>query len=166
MLTCKELVQHASPNVLFDEYMFIHDEKFARAIQNRCLEELACAHIDAFENYGLVFWMLCPLEGSKVSLAKRLHFYRQMMRTKSSDVYFAFADGYVKIGVSSSVQCRLKTIAMQSGRPIENAYVIRNGGESLEAELHDAFGEHRTCGEWFRDCEAIRTYAQNNGIGV
>ena len=63
-------------------------------------------------------------------------------------VYFLRASNTVKIGFSTNLRSRLKSI--RTGCPDEAKIVkIVRGGMKVEKSFHDRFAEYRTKGEWF-----------------
>lgn len=65
------------------------------------------------------------------------------------DLYFIVsAGGPIKIGVSSDVEGRLRTLQTAHPYKLEVACVIEGGWE-LEPHYHARFAEHRLHGEWF-----------------
>jgi hypothetical protein len=63
-------------------------------------------------------------------------------------VYFAEADGRIKIGWSRKVATRVAQL--QTGSPVPIKLLgVTPGGRSLERELHHRFAADRLTGEWF-----------------
>jgi hypothetical protein len=64
-------------------------------------------------------------------------------------VYFIRAQrGRVKIGTTTKLGSRMRSLRTMSPDPIELLAVIP-GGRSIEAQLHTRFARHRKHGEWF-----------------
>ena len=81
-------------------------------------------------------------------------------------VYFIQCGSFMKIGVADEVLSRLATLQTANPEPLSLVHSMP-GGYELESLLHLRFAEHRVRpgGEWFRDCEAIRTFIAENGGG-
>ena len=75
-------------------------------------------------------------------------------------VYFVRTkDGFIKIGWSSNWSQRISGIQTSIPQKLEVLAVYRRSS-SFEKRLHGMFAPFRVRpnGEWFRDCEAIRSY--------
>jgi hypothetical protein len=69
---------------------------------------------------------------------------------------YAFAvHGKIKIGYSGQIENRLAHHRRQHGK-IKILALLR-GDRDLERSLHSDFAEHCIGGEWFRDCQQIRS---------
>lgn len=74
-------------------------------------------------------------------------------------VYFAEADGFVKIGYSTNVEARLRSLSTGAPFPVR-LIGSHPGTQADEAALHRKFRDHRVSGEWFRASDEIRRVAQ------
>ena len=74
-------------------------------------------------------------------------------------VYFieAVGAGRVKIGVSSDVDGRLRSLCKQSPFPLRLLFAI-DGDRKQERALHRRFDAFRVCGEWFRVAGELAEY--------
>lgn len=80
--------------------------------------------------------------------------------------YFIGGDeGPVKIGYSTSVDDRLKTIQAHSPLRVR-VLATRDGGEDRETAYHAQFAEHRLHGEWFERSPSIESEIERLGGGV
>ena len=73
-------------------------------------------------------------------------------------VYFIQrGSGPIKIGISSNVEGRLRTLQIGSA---ESLTLLRTepGGRARERRLHAMFGGDRMEGEWFKPTRALRDY--------
>jgi hypothetical protein len=74
---------------------------------------------------------------------------------KDRAVYFIGSlDTAIKIGVSSSVAVRFRTLQAYSPVPLE-ILAVRQGSEATECAYHDWFAAHRLHGEWFSPAPEI-----------
>jgi hypothetical protein len=82
----------------------------------------------------------------------------QDFRFENAQVYFAAFGGLgmIKIGVSNDVAQRLQNIA-KSEKCEGSLLLAIAGNRQIEAEQHRRFGKWRVRGEWFRDCEEVRS---------
>lgn len=66
-------------------------------------------------------------------------------------VYFIRADGkYIKIGCTSNLKERLKSLKIASPNELELCFYIESDHYNLiEKETHDYFSKHKKRGEWF-----------------
>ncbi|MER5322336.1 GIY-YIG nuclease family protein [Streptosporangium roseum] len=84
-------------------------------------------------------------------------------------VYFVERDGYVKIGTTTRLKSRLRTISQGGSTPRwmntgpVNLLATIPGGCDREVELHRLFHQEHVEGEWFRDCPAIRSFINDLG---
>lgn len=79
----------------------------------------------------------------------------------SSHVYFFQQSDFVKIGWSK--KWRKRIVTLQTSTPHEiSVLAVYRGGMALERDLHAKFAEHRVRLEWFKDCDAIRSYIEAN----
>jgi hypothetical protein len=75
----------------------------------------------------------------------------------TESVYFAAASGRIKIGTTTkSVSDRIKSINAHLARPLKIIGSI-DGGISIERAVQKHLGEWHIKGEWFTDCDEIRT---------
>lgn len=74
-------------------------------------------------------------------------------------VYFIEGEGtgMIKIGVAENPYRRLAYLQIGSPVILRMLATVR-GDASIEAELHDRFGESRAHGEWFRSTPALQEY--------
>lgn len=63
-------------------------------------------------------------------------------------VYFVRAGNRIKIGMSSDVPRRVKSLQTASSEPLQ-LLAIKQGGRAEEKSLHDRFAHLRQHGEWF-----------------
>jgi hypothetical protein len=73
-------------------------------------------------------------------------------------VYIIKSDDCVKIGISTDVAKRIRSIRTQSGRNIDRVFVSESCSNyySVEAKLHRHFKDKRLHGEWFKvDFESV-----------
>ncbi len=66
----------------------------------------------------------------------------------SGYVYFAKAGAEVKIGFTTNIKARVKSIQTHCAKPVEVVAVIP-GSRGTEQFFHDRFSDHRIGGEWF-----------------
>lgn len=90
---------------------------------------------------------------------------RQGRAARSQSVYFIRADhvGLIKIGIAQDVNQRLATLRTSSPVRLELLAVIRDGGQALEARLHQRFAGARSHGEWFHPTPELLSYIAENG---
>lgn len=74
-------------------------------------------------------------------------------------VYFIEAAGLIKIGVSTNVTTRVGAIRASCPVPVKLLGSFY-GDYGDERSLHMRYEEHRSHGEWFRDCRQIRAMIQ------
>jgi hypothetical protein len=73
---------------------------------------------------------------------------------KNVRVYFLESAGLVKIGMTTGMDYRLKSLRTMSAVPID--YLTSTPGSyGIERALHLHFAEHRSHGEWFRPNEPL-----------
>lgn len=77
----------------------------------------------------------------------------------SEQVYFIESEGKIKIGISRNVQARLSQIRGHSGTPAKLIASVP-GTRHVEKALHKKLTQHRISGEWFQDCEDVRSAMQ------
>lgn len=75
-------------------------------------------------------------------------------------VYFAKCGDHIKIGVATNVRARLSSLQVGAAAPVELIAAVA-GDQHLESALHKKLHPHRVAGEWFRDCDEVRTTIQN-----
>ncbi len=75
-----------------------------------------------------------------------------------SDLYFIRCQttNLIKIGVSTSVEDRLRTLQTASPGKLVLLGVVKHGGVTLEEKLHERLKPHRSHGEWFRDSPELQ----------
>ncbi len=73
-------------------------------------------------------------------------------------VYFILNpdNGLVKIGYSNHIQQRLKTLSTLSGSDL-TILKLTPGGKKKERELHKRLSHLRVEGEYFTDCDELRS---------
>jgi hypothetical protein len=72
-------------------------------------------------------------------------------------IYFFECHGYIKIGQSRDWKRRFNQIATNTPFAV-TALLVEADRFAYEASLHKKFKAHHARGEWFHDCEEIRTY--------
>lgn len=82
---------------------------------------------------------------------------RDLAERDGSSVYFAEADGRVKIGWSSKVATRIAQLQTGNASPIR-LLAIEPGGRALERQLHERFADARVGGEWFALTPDLQAY--------
>lgn len=73
-----------------------------------------------------------------------------------TSVYFFAAPGRIKIGISKNVRRRLTETRKKVGYATDLIGSVP-GNFAFEKHLHKKLAQHRLDGEWFRDCEAVRS---------
>lgn len=73
----------------------------------------------------------------------------------TGQVYFVECAGRIKIGFSSDVPGRLKTLSTAAPASLELLATVA-GTVCFERAIHKAAHAYRVRGEWFRDCEEVR----------
>jgi hypothetical protein len=85
-----------------------------------------------------------------------------------AQVYFIECSGRIKIGFSKDVQSRLRKFA--TGSPFKFSLLgAIDGDRYLEHRIHKHLVAYREHGEWFRDCDQVRSvYAdlRDNGVAA
>jgi Meiotically up-regulated gene 113 len=77
------------------------------------------------------------------------------------DVYLvARADGMLKIGISSDVPSRVRSLASASGMACQLVVFYPFAGRDYEAELHARFASERAVGEWFHSGGEVARFAE------
>lgn len=71
-------------------------------------------------------------------------------------VYFIASADHIKIGFSANVNDRLRKLSTQNVLPFTVIGII-DGSKKLERAIHHKLAEHRNNGEWFSDCDAVRS---------
>jgi hypothetical protein len=72
-------------------------------------------------------------------------------------VYFIKAGDHIKIGFTTKPDMRLKGLATGSASEIVVLAMIP-ARQAEERKAHAALADHRVRGEWFTDCEPVRSY--------
>lgn len=76
---------------------------------------------------------------------------------RQGEIYFLGCAGFIKIGFTITMTQRL--INIQTSNPNEVVLIHKMSGTlGREGEIHNAFGEFRARGEWFRDVPELRAY--------
>jgi len=76
-------------------------------------------------------------------------------------IYFLKAESKIKIGYTDDPNKRISSIQVSSPFPFEVLLII-DGNYEKEKELHFAFKEFRTSGEWFELSESIKFFINEN----
>jgi hypothetical protein len=71
-------------------------------------------------------------------------------------VYFIECAGRIKIGYAKDVGERIKALSTGSAHDL-NLLVSLDGSVHFERAIHAALKPHRVRGEWFNDCEPVRS---------
>lgn len=75
-----------------------------------------------------------------------------MARTKSTHLYILSCGGRIKIGVTSNIDQRLKSLQTGNPEQIVVEYIEeRKNPTKAERYLHKCFAKRRLVGEWFED---------------
>jgi hypothetical protein len=75
----------------------------------------------------------------------------------SEQVYFlSDGGGLIKVGRSGSLKFRIETLQREVGKKLSMIGSL-DGGSQLEAEIHRKLKKHRVAGEWFTDCDEVRS---------
>ena len=101
--------------------------------------------------------MECEMRGQLRSpLARVAPRTMRPLTASESGVYCIYAEdiGRVKIGVSTNIPARLKSLQCASPVPLDIYGWVR-GSHRVESEMHRMFARFRTHGEWFTADEAI-----------
>lgn len=77
-----------------------------------------------------------------------------------NNVYFIQCGDHIKIGVTGSVQKRLKALATAHHQELTLLAVIENAPGDLEFSLHNRFAALRVKGEWFRAEPELLAYIE------
>ncbi len=75
----------------------------------------------------------------------------------ASYVYFITDGEAIKIGKANNPRSRLSGLQTSHHKPLY-ILALMPGNEGLERTLHSRFYNFRIRGEWFKDCEEIRTF--------
>ena len=75
-------------------------------------------------------------------------------------VYFVSAPGRIKIGYTRNPERRLMQLRSNDLETLTSMGVIV-GSRALESRLHDALNEYCIKGEWFLDCDAVRSVVED-----
>ena len=73
-----------------------------------------------------------------------------------SNIYFVKCGEHIKIGVAAHVGKRVGTLQGGSAQPMELIAAVK-GSTHDERALHKRLSAFRARGEWFRDCEEVRS---------
>jgi hypothetical protein len=74
-------------------------------------------------------------------------------------IYFISGAGLIKIGVTTKVDARLRSLELSS--PVELVFLgMYPGTRSDEFALHKRFAHLRRHGEWFNDTEELRAFIE------
>lgn len=76
--------------------------------------------------------------------------------SKQVSLYFIHAAGRIKVGISTDVEKRLEVLRCASGDTLTLLASI-NGSWHLERYIHKLLGAYRLQGEWFTDCDEVRS---------
>jgi hypothetical protein len=114
-----------------------HAVAFARALLIRDVE-LKAGHVQ----------MIIDMERAELASAPPARKYRAPRSDEVVYVIGSAGSTLVKIGRSTNVQTRLRSIQNMSPAPLEVLWTTP-GGPELETRLHAALARYRTYGEWF-----------------
>lgn len=99
------------------------------------------------------------------TLINHIYYYYMSKENNMTYVYAMYAGNYVKIGITSSLDNRIKQV--QTGCPLSIHRVkyiqvhSRNEALDIESSIHVAFNKHNTHGEWFiKDALSINKYSE------
>jgi hypothetical protein len=94
------------------------------------------------------------------SAAKHFFYLEQnyaYVQTERPHVYFIQSNnGPVKIGVAHDVEARAASLQTGNPYPLKVLAVIKQGGRTLERELHKRFAADRLGGEWFQNSISLQ----------
>lgn len=79
---------------------------------------------------------------------------------EGSCVYFAEAEGRIKVGWSKQVASRVAQLQTGNAAPIKLLGVVP-GGRAKEREIHDLFASVRLAGEWFTATPELLAYIRS-----
>jgi hypothetical protein len=86
--------------------------------------------------------------------------------TYSSVVYFVSpGDDLVKIGYTTNLKSRVRTLQTGHSKPLEILLVL-DGNHDLEQELHKQFSKRLKRGEWFRLSGEISKFIKDNRFRI
>jgi hypothetical protein len=90
-------------------------------------------------------------------LRAALTWWAGIERRQNTEIYFcARADGLIKVGISSDLTKRVRTLERQFGQlTLLAAY---RGDRIDERRIHDRFSDLRVEGEWFRPGAELRLF--------
>ena len=71
-------------------------------------------------------------------------------------IYFVKCGEHVKVGIATHVGKRISSLQTATAQPIELLAAVK-GTPHDERALHKRLSEHRVKGEWFKDCDAVRS---------
>lgn len=145
---CGALVTHDFPNIIDLPLCEHHLRRVNRSIQTLVAEERQRRASESFNQ----------------RLAEAAE------RKSRSVVYFVERDGFIKIGITTQLQKRLKALSrggqMPDGMTVGPVKLLATmpGGRSNEAYLHGCFDKHRIPGtEWFLDSPELRDFIAGLG---
>jgi hypothetical protein len=78
-------------------------------------------------------------------------------------VYFVEAGDFIKIGFTTNWQQRIPTIQISSASPLTLLTLVQ-GGNDLEAALHNKFSHLRERGEWFRKAPELISFIEGTQL--
>jgi len=119
--------------------------------------------LDRLENAGLLEWEI--EDGIAEIRVSRWPESQALQRDSeaepgSSLVYFCSAVDRIKVGTSTNLESRLA--ALRTSIPDIELLGTVQGTRTLEKRLHRKFLEYHIKGEWFTDCNEIRTWISKN----
>lgn len=108
------------------------------------------------------------LPTEKIWLSEHTSDFRNVFRLRdpeaaTSQIYFFYCGGFVKIGMSKKIIKRLTSLKIGMPWPAHMIAIIP-GGRNREGFLHFCFREYHFRGEWFHMSEEIRTIVREFGI--
>lgn len=83
--------------------------------------------------------------------------YSDVEESAGRYIYFIEGGGMIKIGITNDVNSRFNSIRTMSPVSLSLMGFI-SGDITIEAQLHRRFHQYRRHGEWFTDCQEIRSY--------
>lgn len=74
-------------------------------------------------------------------------------------------NGLIKIGYTATPEKRIRNLETQGGFSVEILAVV-DGTRKIERALHQMLDEHRVEGEWFADCDEVRSAIEDLRAGL
>lgn len=82
-----------------------------------------------------------------------------------SVVYALRVPGFLKIGIAADVAKRIRELQTGQPHPLQCVGYCA-GGREKEAAIHKALANHRACGEWFADTQAVHDTCALVGLPI